>query len=306
MKEKEFNIISKADGLKISCIIVQPDCEPWAVLQLAHGICGCKERFLPFMYHMAQNGVLCVANDHRGHGESVRFNQDLGYMYGVGYKVLVAEMKALTDYIRRGFPDIPVWLLGHSMGALAASVYAHNWSRGLSGLILCGFPYTPLSFPAAAICRLLSAAGLGRMRLPGIQTMASNILNRDFASEGYQAWVCSDTEARDDFRNDPSCNFILTSDAAGTLMSLMSASVSSFRWRQPDLEMPVFLLSGEDDPCAAHGRSPAKCAELFKRKGFKTVTRKEYPAMRHEILNETAKEHVWDDILMAMAAKSLS
>ena len=41
------------DDLDISVLIVTPDQEPKAVLQIAHGICGCKERFIPFMEYMA-------------------------------------------------------------------------------------------------------------------------------------------------------------------------------------------------------------------------------------------------------------
>ena len=68
------------DDLDISVMVVAPEQEPKAVLQIAHGICGCKERFIPFMEYMAGHGVLCVAGDHRGHGASVKSPDDLGYM----------------------------------------------------------------------------------------------------------------------------------------------------------------------------------------------------------------------------------
>lgn len=63
---------SAYDGVSISVAAVRPESRPKAVLQISHGMCGCKERFLPFMEYMAAHGVACVANDHRGHGLIVK------------------------------------------------------------------------------------------------------------------------------------------------------------------------------------------------------------------------------------------
>lgn len=82
---ERFILKSDVDALDISVVVVSPEeVSPKMALQLAHGMCGCKERFMPFMEYMASKGVLCVANDHRGHGESVRQTDDLGYMYEGG------------------------------------------------------------------------------------------------------------------------------------------------------------------------------------------------------------------------------
>ncbi|MBR2128157.1 MAG: alpha/beta hydrolase, partial [Bacteroidales bacterium] len=76
---ERFTLSSGYDRLKISVLAVWPEGKPEAILQVAHGMYGYKERFLPFMDYMAENGVLCVANDHRGHGASVLSDKDLGY-----------------------------------------------------------------------------------------------------------------------------------------------------------------------------------------------------------------------------------
>ena len=38
----------------------------------------------------------------------------------------------------------------------------------------------------------------------------------------------------------------------------------------------------------------------MKKVGYINVTSKLYPNMRHEILNETEKQRVWDDILLKL------
>ena len=100
---------SAYDGVSISVAAVRPESRPKAVLQISHGMCGCKERFLPFMEYMAVHGVACVANDHRGHGLSVKNEKDRGYMYIGGYKALVDDMKMVTDWTRKSFEDVPAF-----------------------------------------------------------------------------------------------------------------------------------------------------------------------------------------------------
>lgn len=116
---EEATLSSRFDGLDISVAVVRPQRKPDAVLQLSHGMSGCKERFLPFMEFMADHGVVCVANDHRGHGGSVKDRKDLGYMYEGGREALIDDMRGVTEAIRYEYPDAPVFLLGHSMGSLA-------------------------------------------------------------------------------------------------------------------------------------------------------------------------------------------
>jgi alpha-beta hydrolase superfamily lysophospholipase len=123
---ERYKLISDNDGLEIGIAVERPQRDPVAVLQISHGMCGCKERFLPLMEYMAAHGVSCVANDHRGHGLSVKNEKDRGYMYKGGYKALVDDMKMVTDWTRKSFEDVPVFLLGHSMGSLVAGTYLKN------------------------------------------------------------------------------------------------------------------------------------------------------------------------------------
>lgn len=76
-----FKLKSRHDGLDISVLVMRPAGKVRAVLQIAHGMCGSKERYISFMAYMASHGVVCVAHDHRGHGQSILSSDDLGYMY---------------------------------------------------------------------------------------------------------------------------------------------------------------------------------------------------------------------------------
>ena len=68
----ESSFKSEADGLEISVMALIPDKKPYrAVVQLVHGMSEHKERYIPFMQHLAKLGYVVVIHDHRGHGKSV-------------------------------------------------------------------------------------------------------------------------------------------------------------------------------------------------------------------------------------------
>ena len=81
MKEEKINITSEYDGLKLEGILISPESEIKAVIQLVHGMNEHKERYIDFMRFLAQNGYACFIHDHRGHGASLKNEEDIGYFY---------------------------------------------------------------------------------------------------------------------------------------------------------------------------------------------------------------------------------
>lgn len=304
MKESQYILTSDSDDLGISVLLLEPDSQPWAILQLSHGMCGCKERYLPFMEFMAAHGVLCIANDHRGHGGSIRHYEDLGYMYDAGYKALVDDMRKVAQSVLDKYPDLPFFLLGHSMGSLAARIYARSCDDRLSALILSGTPYEGAHKMIRNLSGLLCSIGFDRVRPHKIQRMASERLNRKFAEEGFQAWTCSDPEVRTAFMNDAVCNFTLTLNGTHNFMSMMEDAYSRTSWQVRNPALPVILMYGADDPCVHGGYSIRRTHLLYAEMGYENVSEIRYPSMRHEILNEIGKERVWNDILNIMKKAS--
>ena len=297
MKET-ITLHSRSDGLDVSVLVVRTEKEPVAVLQLTHGMKGCKERFLPFMNYMSEHGVACVANDLRGHGDSVRRTEDRGYMYDGGYLALVEDMKLVTDWIHQTFPGLPVYLLGHSMGSLAVRTFMKTHDDDVSGVILCGSPSDSPMLPAAYhLSRLLNSFKEGKIRTGMVQDVASWIYNRRFASEGRNAWTCSDAEVRKAYAGNPSCAFDFTANAMYALMSMMRETYSHEGWTMSNPHLPVYFISGSDDPCMRSEASFHAAAQLLADVGYSDVTSAIYSGMRHEVLNEFDKEIVWKDVL---------
>ena len=293
MRRSEMYIESKYDGLPISVIEMVPEGEPKAVVYLVHGLCGCKERFLPFMEYLTANGI---ASDHRGHGSSIRCEADRGYMYQGGVESIVMDMDVVVDYIKERYAGVKLVMLGHSMGSLAARAYTKTHDARLDALIICGSPApNPLAPIGRAVIGLMG--GNGRQRMGFLQKFTSRRYNRKFRDEGYQAWTCSDPEVRKAFADDPRCNFTLTADCASTLLGLFEEAYSKKGWITDNPQMPVLFLSGDDDACMISMKDFLESVDHMRQNGYKNVTSRTYPGMRHEILNEKDKMSVWNDII---------
>lgn len=291
-------IKSPFDGLTISIVSATPEGSPKAVIQIAHGVCGRKERFEEFMTYATENGYACVAHDHRGHGDSIIEERDRGYSYQGRSAALVADMKEVTSWLRQQFPDTPVYLLGHSMGSLVARTYIKKDDTGISGLILCGSPsYDPRVPIGYLLAKLISLINHGRYRPVAIQEAKSAKFNSRFKDEDDKAWTCSVPSVRKAVREDPACNFIITADYSLTIMELMRETYSRRGWHSSNNSMPILFLSGEDDPCMMNKKKFLHTVDCMRQVGYANVNYRLFPGMRHEIMHEKDKGKVWKEIL---------
>ncbi len=62
-------------------------------------------------------------------------------------------------------------------------------------------------------------------------------------------------------------------------------------------DLPLLFVAGGDDPVGNNGKSVIKVYKEYKKAGIKNVKIKLYPNDRHEILNETDRDVVYEDLL---------
>lgn len=292
---ENFTVISHQDGLKLHVLTVTPD-RPRAILQISHGMCEHKERYLPFMEYMAEQGYLCVIHDHRGHGKSLRKQEDLGYFYDHGGPYLVKDLHQISREIRRRYRDLPLFLFGHSMGSLAVRVYLKYYDSEIDGLIVSGSPSrNPMTDPALLMIRLMAAVRGGRSHSAFADRMIS-LLDFPFRGEKLRhAWICTDRAVVEEFNANPYCNFFFTLNGYHSLLWLMKQAYEPKGWRLRNPELPVLFLSGEKDPCLMSKRDFLKAIQLLRNIGYRHVTGHLYSGMRHEILNEPGKRKVYEE-----------
>ena len=295
-----FSLPSRQDGLQISCLATYPveGIKPKGIVQFAHGMCEHKERYLPFMEFLSSNGYICVINDHRGHGESVLSSEDLGYFYTGGYEALVDDLLIVNQEMKKLHPGLPCHLFGHSMGSLAVRSYTKRFDDTIDSLIVCGSPSAnPAAGAGKLLTRLIAAIKGDRHRPAIIQKMAFDGYNKKFSTEGTNAWLSTEKENVRIYNESPLCGYTFTANGFIGLFNLMQDTYSDKGWKVSKPELPIHFIAGSEDPCIVSLKDFDKAVSHMKSHGYTKVTSKAYAGLRHEILNETGKQAIWDDIL---------
>lgn len=302
MKHTETVIKSPCDQLPLSVLTVLPDAPETAVgiVQLVHGMAEHKERYIGFMRFLADHGYISVIHDHRGHGLSVRRASDFGYFYGAGADGLIEDTAAVTQYIKESRPDLPVFLLGHSMGSLVVRAYTKRYDDQISGLIVIGSPSKKsgarIGLLLTKLIRLLR--GDRHVSLLVDRMAAPRAKTPDSCSKA--AWICSVKSVVQAYDLDPRCGFTFTADGFEGLIELMIDVYDKSGWQLKRPSLPVHFASGAEDICLIDEKHFKHAVDFMRKMGYQNVTAKLYSGLRHEILNEKDKDLVFDDLLAVL------
>ena len=317
MKDKYFTLPASADGIALAVAVYEPDnlADAVGIVQIVHGMVEHKARYYSLMEWLTTKGYICVVHDHRGHGESVNDSVELGYMGRGGWKALVADTKIVGDWARTeygaggaqdtgtgvGKSRLPYTLFGHSMGSMVVRSYAKRYDDTIDRLIVCGSPSNnPAKGFGRALAWILGTFGGWHRRPDLLQNISFKGYNDRFSPENQRfakAWACSDEKVLETVHNDPLCTFHFTTNGFYNLYGLMADCYGGNRWLVSKPEMPIHFISGADDPCLHNEARFNAAVEFLRSRGYRNVSAKLYPGMRHQILNEKNKTVVWNDLL---------
>lgn len=269
------------------------------ILQIAHGMAEYINRYDRFARFMADNGYAVYGDDHRGHGRTGRAVGTLGKLAEKnGYNVVTDDIKALTDIAKADYPDVPVILLGHSMGSFLVRNYAASYSDNIDKLIIMGTGGpNPASGAGIFIVNLIAAFKGEDYLSPFVNNLAFGSYNK--RTEGRTAfdWLSVNTENVDRYIADEMCGFSFTLSGFRDLFKVLAA-VSKKDWAEKiRKDLPVFLVSGAEDPVGSYGEGVKQVQNMLNEAGVSKNELKLYDGMRHEILNEDGRETVYADIL---------
>ena len=137
-------MMERPDGVSIYYKAWDDVENPIACLQIAHGMGEHIERYDGFARYLNKYGIIVYGNDHRGHGKSAKNIENLGsFGRENAWSYLVEDMEALSRLIRRRERNLPLFLLGHSMGSFLARTYITTTKDPLEGAIICGTGSSP-------------------------------------------------------------------------------------------------------------------------------------------------------------------
>lgn len=302
MQKSDLSYPSKNGVDTIRAYLCLPDepIKPIAILQLSHGMCEYFERYEWFCEFLCNNGVIVCGNDHLGHGNSAKTPDDLGYFAKKdGWKFLAEDVFTLTELVKKQYPDLPVFLLGHSMGSFIARAYLNAHGGELAGAIICGTAgKNPMSGIGKMVTKLISAFKGDRYRSAFAKNLADKgRLDRCSEKRTQNDWLTKDTAIVDKYCTDPLCNYTFTVSAYYDLIKILDFINSPKGVANVPKDLPIFLISGTDDPVGEYGKGPAQTLSLLESAGCTRVSIKLYDGDRHELLNELDRTRVARDIL---------
>jgi alpha-beta hydrolase superfamily lysophospholipase len=299
--ETQSGFYDSANGInKIAYYIYKPEIKPKAVLQISHGMCEYIGRYKKFAKFMTENGFLVCGNDHLGHGNSVSSDKELGYFAKKdGWKFLIDDLHTMTEIIKKDYYSIPYFLFGHSMGSFAARAYITKYGKALNGVIICGTSGgEPIGGLGILLADFISLFKGEKYRSHTINKIAFGAYTRRYKNVRTKSdWLTRDAEVIDKYLKDKNCKFVFTLSAFKDLFLLLD-SVSNYHWaKEVPKNLPVFIISGDMDPVGGYGKGTTSVYERLKKAEIKDIELKLYKDCRHELINETNKDEVFNDIL---------
>ena len=158
--KKDFYFPSKDGITEIHAIEWIPKGEIKAVLQIAHGMVEHIERYSDFAEYLAENGIYVTGHSHLGHGKSMVSKEKMGYFAEPnGNACVIGDIHELRTLTQKKYPNVPYFLMGHSMGSFLTRQYLGMYGESLSGAIIMGTGEQPDGILSGGklVCKLIAA-----------------------------------------------------------------------------------------------------------------------------------------------------
>lgn len=273
----------------------------YAVVQITHGMIEYIERYEDFARYLNDQGIVVVGHDHLGHGQSIRSEADWGYFAEEPSDTLVEDMHLLRSIVRKRYPDLPYFMLGHSMGSFMLRKYLALHGQGLYGAIIVGTGYKSpfVTEIGKVVARVLIRLKGGHAYSRLIDALFYGRAFRQFDRKGgdtANSWLTKDQEIVRKYYADSRCTFRFTVNGyLGLFEALFHACIPENAEKIPK-DLPIFLVSGADDPVGDMSVGVKRVYELYKHAGIRDLSCNLYANDRHEILNETDREKIYRDL----------
>ena len=269
MKHSE-GILRGADDLELYYQYWQPEREARAVLAIVHGHGEHSGRYANVVRSLVPCGYAVYGFDQRGYGRSrgqrghidswAEYREDLG---------------AFLRWLANQEPHRPVFLMGHSMGALVVLDYLVHQPGGIHGAIISAAPLEPAGVAKPSLVLLSRLLSRVCPRFPLRLALDTSALSRDAAV--VRAYV-----------KDPLVHGTFT--ARWGTESL--AALARVKTRATDVNVPILFIHGEADRL----NYPEGSRNFFENVAFADKSLHVYPEMYHELHNDIGYELVMSDL----------
>lgn len=279
-----------------------------SVLQICHGVAEHIARYDAFARYLNGLGIAVVGHDHLGHGLSLPEGGTPVY-FGESntWNTVVDDIYVLHQRIRLWYPDVPLCIMGHSMGSFLTRTYLIRYPGTVKAAIIMGTGWQPKAVIAGgmAVAKAVGAVVGENGTSDLVTNLAFGAYNKLFAPNRTSCdWLSADEGNVDAYMADPLCGADATVGLFRQMLSGIRFNQKLSNLRQMDPRIPVLFVAGEKDPVGDCGNGVRRTYQEFRRAGVQDCTLKLYPGLRHEILNEKAQQQqIFEDIGQWLTSK---
>ncbi|MEO7046228.1 MAG: alpha/beta hydrolase [Ferruginibacter sp.] len=277
-----------------------PNAEPDCILYIVHGMAEHGKRYLPIAEMLTRQSIAVYAHDNRYHGAAVENLEQLGIAGNDWFYKQVDDIKLAVEYLRKKYPGKKIFILGHSMGSFLCQRFFQLYGNEIDGLILSATngKEDPLMGIGIAIAYLQYKLLGKQHRSPLIDTLSFGKFNKAFKpNRTTHDWLSKDEHEVDMYVADPYCGFVCS---AGFFYYFFKGIKDAFKKENivaiPST-LPVYCFAGDKDPVGLNGKGFLQFVQNWKNAGAKKITYRLYENGRHEMLNETNRTEVVNDLI---------
>lgn len=293
---KLTRFLQMSDGHQIFVRLYEPKETAIGHFHILHGMAEHGGRYDAFADTLCELGYFVTIHDHRGHGKTAEMNGKQGYFSdNNGFHRVVQDVYEVIQYFQMEHKAYETILFGHSMGSFIARRFIQLYSQEIDKCILCGTGATTVLHSLGnTLAKTLSLIQGKTVESYLMNTLSFGSFNKQFSNvKTAFDWLCTNETEVHKYINDPFCGFVPTNQffvdlTDGLLLINRRNEIANIR-----KDLPVLLISGSEDPVGNKGVGVYKVANQLKKGGLNNVVVYLFEGMRHEILKEKNKEHVF-------------
>ncbi|MCF6366857.1 MAG: lysophospholipase [Bacteroidales bacterium] len=304
---KSEHTFQSHDDTKIVYYKHTPEQSAKAILIITHGMAEHAQRYDNFAGFLNENEYIVFAHDQRGHGKTAGSIEKLGFFAeNNGWQKVTDDLSELVKIAKQEYNNLPVFLLGHSMGSFIVRTYIIQHSDNVSGVILSGTAGSAglLGKVGIALTGLIMLFKKKKSLSPLMNKLSFGDFNKAFKPNRTEFdWLSRDNEQVDKYVKDSYCGTIFSVGFFNDMMKGLESVNKKETANKVRKNLPVYLFAGGKDPVSKNGKQVNDVYEMYKNAGISDILIKIYPDARHETLNETNNKEVYNDVLTWLNSK---
>lgn len=263
---------------------------PKAVVVIVHGMMEHCLRYKDFAKFLNQNQYIVVMSDLRGHGKTALRKELLGFGEDDIFSETICDQLNILDFAQENY-HIPIYVFGHSYGSMLTQVLIQKTSK-IEKAVVCGTTNgSSFVMKLGRFATLLMSPFKKRTSKGGfVEKMCIKSYEKGFENGN---WLTKDEKVFENYQKDEYCG---GSFPFSFYKSLMKNMTKANRGIDKIGSKKIFLIVGDKDPLSSGGKQVKKLLKIYLKHNVDAKLQI-YKDDRHEVLNETNKKEVYQDIL---------